>query len=175
MYCMPFWRRPPVLTGGKITLIQALTWELKPWEEAGEDVLAGVRHGHSSKLRHHNTVLLQVLHIWVAPQEPAAVGHLAILNVKAMHHGHAIKPVGVATFNENKQSWRWYAIWICIHFSQQLISATLTRLLKKAFKMLPWLHPCLYHFNSYIVYTLHPEIQMKDKKRFTTVKENEIV
>ena len=75
---------------------ERLTGDFETREKPSEDVLAGVRHGHRAELRHHDAVSLGVEHVGVTAQEAAAVGDLAVADVEAMHHGHAVEPVVVA-------------------------------------------------------------------------------
>lgn len=72
------------------------TWNLKARKEARKDVLAGVGHGQRAELRHQDAVLLRVGDVGGALQEAAAVGDSAVADVEAVHHGHAVEPVGVA-------------------------------------------------------------------------------
>lgn len=82
------------------------TGNLKAWKEACEDVLARIRHGYCAELRHHDAVLLRVVDVRVAPQESTAVGNVTVTDVEAVHHGHAVEPVGVSERGKKNN-------WIC--------------------------------------------------------------
>lgn len=73
-----------------------LTHLLKAWEKSLEEVFTRVGHGQGTKLRHDDAVLLTVLPVGVALQEPAHVGHISPLDLELVHQGHPVKPVVVA-------------------------------------------------------------------------------
>lgn len=74
---------------------EARTRNLKARKKPRKDVLAGVGHRQRAELRHQDAVLLRVCDVGGALQEAAAVGDSAVADVEAMHHGHAVEPVGV--------------------------------------------------------------------------------
>jgi hypothetical protein len=44
------------------------------------------------------------MHVGVAAQEAAAVGHLTVMDVEAVHQGHSVKPV-VEAEDRDKDKW----------------------------------------------------------------------
>lgn len=79
-----------------------LTWQVKLWHEALKNVLARIWHSKGAKFRDHDSVVLAVGQVRITPEKLAAVFHHPIPNFKLMHECHAIKPVVVPSFGEDK-------------------------------------------------------------------------
>lgn len=75
---------------------QGPTLHFKPGHKTLEDILAGIRHGQSSELRNHDSVVLAVNLEGVTLQELALVLNSPVLNFKLVQQGHPIKPVVVS-------------------------------------------------------------------------------
>lgn len=70
-----------------------LTRQLKAREEALEEVLAWIWHGHRAEFRHYNAVTLKVCSVAITVEEAAHVCHLSILDVELVQKRHPIKPM----------------------------------------------------------------------------------